>query len=173
MKIGMLPSRKLGGVLANALQAFPDLPVVLDPVLASSSGLSLMDEECIGWVRDEFMSHLTLVTPNLEEARQFTGIQCDSRDDVERAGEAFISLGARAVLVKGGHLPSDTAADYLITSQGNSNWIESPRVDGAFRGTGCRLSSAVATRLGKGADLSDAVAAAKGYLTDCLQQRTG
>ena len=173
LKIGMLPNRELGGVLAGALQARPDLPVVLDPVLASSSGLSLMDEECMGWVRDEFMQNLTLVTPNLDEVHRFTGMQCDSRDDVERAGEAFLSHGVRAVLIKGGHLPLDTAADCLIARESRPSWIESPRLAGSFRGTGCRLSSAIATRLGKGDELFDAVAAAKAYLTDCLQQRAG
>ena len=173
IKIGMLPNRNIGVALATALQARPDIPVVLDPVLASSSGLVLMDEACFEWIRDEFMSQVTVITPNLDEAHRFTGMQCETREEVVRSGEAFLSHGVRAVLIKGGHLISDTAADCLMTREGGPSWIESPRVAGAFRGTGCRLSSAIATRLAKGDELPDAVAAAKAYLTDYLHQRAG
>ena len=173
IKIGMLPNRKSGVIVANALQTRPDIPVVFDPVLASSSGLVLMEENCIQWVRDEFMARVTVLTPNLDEARRFTGVECASRADMERAGEIFLSHGVRAVLIKGGHLLADTAADCLMTREGSPAWLESPRVDGAFRGTGCRLSSALATRLARGDELPDAVSAAKAYLTDYLHQRAG
>ena len=171
IKIGMLPNRESGTLVATALQALPDIPVVLDPVLASSSGLVLMEENCIEWVRHEFMSRVTVLTPNLDEARRFTGVECASRDDMERAGEIFLSHGVQAVLLKGGHLIADTAADCLLTQSQSPTWLESPRVDGAFRGTGCRLSSAIATRLAFGDDLPEAIEAAKAYLTNHLDEQ--
>jgi hydroxymethylpyrimidine/phosphomethylpyrimidine kinase len=173
IKIGMLPNLEVVSLVAAQLRSFPNIPIVLDPVLSSSSGLALMEADCLDQVRNELIPQVSLVTPNLDEVRRFTGLPCESRDDMERAGEQFLSDGAQAVLVKGGHLKESLAADCLLVRRSDPIWFESPRVEGAFRGTGCRLSSAIATRLALGDDLPGAVAAAKAYLTEFLQRQTG
>ncbi|MFP6899755.1 MAG: hydroxymethylpyrimidine/phosphomethylpyrimidine kinase [Opitutales bacterium] len=173
IKIGMLPNLEVVSLVAAQLQSSPNIPVVLDPVLSSSSGLALMGADCLDGVRDELIPRASLVTPNLDEVRRFTDLKCESRDDMARAGEQFLSDGAQAVLVKGGHLKERLAADCLLVEGSEPAWFESPRVEGAFRGTGCRLSTAIATRLAFGDDLPASVAAAKVYLTDFLQRQTG
>ncbi len=169
----MLPNRETAAIVATKLKECPELPVVFDPALESTSGLSLMDEDCIPWIRDELFSLVSLVTPNLDEARRFTGEKCKDRRDMVRAAENFLSFGTRAVLVKGGHLADELAPDCLLVRGGAPMWFERPRVGGDFRGTGCRLSSAIAMRLAAGDDLPAAVRFAKTFLTDHLLERAG
>ena len=173
IKIGMLPTEEVASLIVAQLQSSSNIPVVLDPVLASSSGLALMEPDCIEFVRKELFPCVSLVTPNLDEVRRFTGLTCESPDDMVQAGEQLLSDGAQAVLVKGGHLEDATSADCLLVNGGDPTWFETPRVEGAFRGTGCRLSSAIATRLALGDDLPAAVAAAKDWLTDYLRRQAG
>jgi hydroxymethylpyrimidine/phosphomethylpyrimidine kinase len=173
IKIGMLPNRQSATMVASQLQALAPCPVVFDPVLQTSSGLPLMDDDCFEWIRAEFFSSVSLVTPNLFEASRFTGRKCEDRSDMVRVAEELLTLGAGAVLVKGGHLAEDFAPDCLLQRGMEPDWFETPRLTGFFRGTGCRLSSAIATRLAFGDDLHDAVGTAKAYLTDCLHQWAG
>lgn len=173
VKVGMLPNREIAAIVADELKARSELPVVFDPALESTSGLSLMDEDCVQWVLHEFFSHVSLVTPNLDEARRFTGANCATRADMIRAAERFLSFGAPAVLVKGGHLVGELASDCLLRPGEEPVWFECPRAEGSFRGTGCRLSSAIATRLAFGDDLHEAVGAAKAHITDYLSDRAG
>ena len=171
IKVGMLPNLAIARALVTALEECPEIPVVYDPVLVASSGLALMEEDTIDWVRDHLLPKVCLVTPNLAEAQRFTGLACRKRDDFVRAGERFLSLGAPAVLLKGGHLQGPTAADCLVRPKVEPVWFDSARVEGVFRGTGCRLSSAIATRLAAGDDSTEAVRAAKQYLTAFLQEQ--
>ena len=173
VKIGMLPNRDVAAIVADELRGRPELPVVFDPVLESSSGLSLMDDDCVAWVRDELFSRVSLVTPNLHEALRFTKEKCGVRADMIRAGKGFLSLGAQAVLVKGGHLCDEFAPDCLLRPDEKPVWFEGSRVDGSFRGTGCRLSTAIATRLAFGDELHQAIIAAKAYLADHLRSLSG
>ncbi len=172
IKVGMLPNLAIARALVSALEECPEIPVVYDPVLVASSGLALMEEDAIDWVRDHLLSKVCLVTPNLAEAQRFTGLPCRERDDFVLAGERFLSLGAPTVLVKGGHLSGAAAPDCLLMPGEDPVWLELPRVEGVFRGTGCRLSSAIATRLAAGDDSTEAVRAAKQYLTELLQRQT-
>ena len=160
-KIGMLPNREIATMVVAELAGRPELPVVFDPALTSSSGLPLMEEDYLDLARDRLFPLVSLVTPNLYEAQRFTGITCECRDDMVKVGEILLSHGVQAVLVKGGHLDGDSAADCLLVHGDEPLWLESPRVEGNFRGTGCRLSSAIATHLGAGYDLPEAVRLAK------------
>ncbi len=172
-KIGMLPNREIETIVAAELKGCPELPIVFDPALTSSSGLPLMEEDCLDLTRDELFPLVSLVTPNLDEAQRFTGVKCECRDDMVKAGEILLSHGVQAVLVKGGHLSGDSAADCLLVAGSDPAWLESPRVEGDFRGTGCRLSSTIAAQLAVGCDLPEAVRLAKSFLTDYLLDRAG
>ncbi len=186
IKIGALAS---DDVVRNVLLAVGSLarqvPMVVDPILFSSSGASLLERRA--WTSlAALIDHCALVTPNLPEAEALTGCDVSTRAGTERAARFFLSdLGAGAVLVKGGHRdattgahagdPADggTVADLLATRDGESDfafrWLEGRRIDaGPVHGTGCMLSSAVAAELARGETLVAAVEKARGYVAAAI-----
>jgi hydroxymethylpyrimidine kinase/phosphomethylpyrimidine kinase len=169
VKLGALGSAGNARRLAQLLRARPGLPVVLDPVLAASSGQALLDEAGRAALLEELAPLAALVTPNLDELFALTkrAASTDEREIVLAAGE-LLSLGAGAVLVKGGHASGPRAEDLLVTAAGVERF-SSPRAAlppglATARGTGCRLSAAIAAGLALGEGLSEAAAAAKAYL---------
>jgi hydroxymethylpyrimidine/phosphomethylpyrimidine kinase len=170
IKIGMLATSGVIEAVAEGLADFPGVPVVLDPVMVAASGDALLDEDAVVTLRARLLPLATLITPNLAEAAALLDVS-EARDarDMEQQGAELLAIGARAVLVKGGHLRSEQAVDLLVTADGVERFA-APRV--ATRnthGTGCTLSSAIAAELAKGASLRDAVATAKAYLTEALK----
>ena len=169
VKIGMLGSAEIVAALADALAPYPAVPVVLDPVLVSTSGATLGDDSVIAAMRARLFPRATLVTPNLAEAARLAGIaEPASRADVEAAARALRGAGPAAWLVKGGHGSGASADDALLDDEGLL-WLKAPRVaTHNTHGTGCTLSSAIAAGLAKGAPLRAAVAEAKAYLSAAL-----
>ena len=144
------------------------MPVVVDPVGVSKHGDALLAPDAVAAVRDRLLPVATLVTPNLYEVGQLTGVKVGTEHDLPRAAEAVLALGPAAVLVKGGHLDGD-AVDLLLTRDGTSRTYRSARLDNRHtHGTGCTLASAVACRLALGDPLPDAVATAKEYVTGAI-----
>jgi hydroxymethylpyrimidine/phosphomethylpyrimidine kinase len=167
VKTGMLASTELVSAVADVLGRV-GVPVVVDPVGVSKHGDSLLAPDAVAAVRERLLPVATLVTPNLYEVNQLTGVKVDSEADLLRAAEAVLALGPAAVLVKGGHLDGD-AVDLLLTATGETRTYRSARLDNRHtHGTGCTLASAVASRLALGDPLPAAVAAAKEYVTGAI-----
>ena len=168
VKSGMLPTPAIVETLADWLSARPRLPLVLDPVLRATSGGALVDTAAIETIVRELFPRSRLVTPNLEEAALLTGQTIKDRDDIPRVAGSLLEMGPEWVLVKGGHLSGDTAADYLASKDGGSWLLESKRGHGETRGTGCALASAIASGLAGGDAIPDAVRSAKALVTEAL-----
>lgn len=160
VKIGMLASEAIVREVAKVLGEHPDIPVVLDPVLASSSGTALLDEAGRQALLEHLLPLSTIVTPNLPELVALTGVSV-----VDDAARFLLERGAGAVLVKGGHSSGLNADDLLFRRGMPSVSFGSKRFPFEMRGTGCMLASAIAARLAKGDCLDDAVEAAKKHLS--------
>ncbi|HEU4475821.1 MAG TPA: PfkB family carbohydrate kinase, partial [Methyloceanibacter sp.] len=147
------------------------VPIVLDPVMVAASGDVLLDEDAIETLRSVLLPRATLITPNLPEAAKLLDQEeAKSERDMRAQAEALRSLGARAVLIKGGHADAKEAVDILVDGEGELR-LTAPRVATEHtHGTGCTLSSAIAAELAKGASLREAVTRAKAYVTAALQR---
>lgn len=175
VKTGALGASATVLAIARCLERHPEPPLVLDTVISASTGGGLLDGGAMGAVREFLLPRATLVTPNLLEAGAYSGEPVSDRAGMERAAGWFLDRGSRAALIKGGHLQSDLAADFLSTRDGASTWIEGERLDGAERvhGTGCALSSAIAAALARGLELETACRRAKAALFDWLRSAEG
>ncbi len=170
VKIGMLATSEVIEAVAGALEALPGVPVVLDPVMVAASGDVLLDEDAIETLRTVLLPRAAVITPNLPEAAKLLGVDI-AKTEAEMAEQArqLKALGAKAVLVKGGHAEGAEAVDLLLDGEGELR-LAAPRVaTGNSHGTGCTLSSAIAAELAKGASLREAVMAAKAYVTAAIQ----
>jgi len=168
VKIGMLGGAEQVRVVADALRKYAPPNVVLDPVLASTGGVPLLDEAGRKALVSELMPLCDLVTPNLAEAATLTGLPVGNLDEMQAAGERLMLLGARGVLVKGGHL-SGAPQDLLLLGQRKSEIFTSRRVETPHtHGTGCFLSSAMAAHLAKQCTLAESVQLSKELLTGAL-----
>lgn len=169
IKIGMLATAETVEAVATGLELFEDVPVVLDPVMVSTSGDLLLDEDAVGVLRDRLLPRATVVTPNLAECAALLGEPPESREQmmVGRA-ERLRALGADAVLLTGGESMAETALDIFADANGVQR-IEAPRHETRnTHGTGCTLSSAIAAELAKGETIEKAVKLAKMYVTAAI-----
>ena len=168
-KIGMLATSAVIGAVAEGLKALPGVPVVLDPVMVAASGDVLLDADAVNTLRGVLLPRASLITPNLPEAAKLLGVSAakNEREMTDQA-KALRRLGAKAVLIKGGHAGGDMATDILVDEKGEFR-LEAPRIETRnTHGTGCTLSSAIAAELAKGASLRDAVNRAKAYVTAAI-----
>ena len=143
--------------------------LVVDPVTASTGGAPFLDAAALTALRDELLPGATLITPNLPEAAALTGLTVGNLDDMHRAAEALARLGAKAVLLKGGHLASSASTDLLYAE---GQFTELPAARSATKhthGTGCALSAAITAGLAAGQGLPQAVAAAKAFVTRAIE----
>lgn len=171
VKIGMLANAQIVRAVADALRRYQPKHVVLDTVMISKSNHALLAPEAVAALRDELLPLAGLLTPNLPEAGALLGVSAasDEAGMIEQA-EALRALGARAVLMKGGHLTAPDSPDWLIQDSGTLR-LAAPRIPVKnTHGTGCTLSSAIAALLPQRADLASAVADAKQYLTGALRE---
>ncbi len=171
IKIGMLANKEVIEVVADRMKKCANVPLVVDPVMISKSGHTLLPNDAIQLLSSALLPLATLITPNLEEAEKMTRTKIETRDDMAKAGRALTMQGARAVLIKGGHLRSIDSPDCLIEGSKNRevHWIEGDRIDTMnTHGTGCTLSAAIAAYLAKGSSLLQAVVSAKRYLSGAI-----
>jgi hydroxymethylpyrimidine/phosphomethylpyrimidine kinase len=169
IKIGMLATRDVIEAVGEGLEDFPGVPVVLDPVMVAASGDVLLDQDAIVTLKSVLLPRAVVITPNLPEAAQLLGTE-EARDEREMRDQALAlkGLGARAVLIKGGHAKGPAAVDLLLDEEGELR-LEAPRVATKHdHGTGCTLSAATAAELAKGASLREAVTRAKVYVTAAI-----
>ncbi|MFD0859333.1 bifunctional hydroxymethylpyrimidine kinase/phosphomethylpyrimidine kinase [Roseovarius aquimarinus] len=168
VKIGMLGDAAITEAVAEALAGL-DAPIVLDPVMVAKGGDRLLAAEAVTALREIMLTIAALVTPNLPEAADLLGVaEARDRTGMLDQAKALRALGARAVLVKGGHLGGATTPDVLL-HDGGADWLDGARIDTAdTHGTGCTLSSAIAAHLGAGRAMPEAVASAKAFITGAI-----
>ena len=172
IKTGMLGSVAVAERVAAILDS-SDVPAVIDPVMVAKGGHSLLDDAAISAVRALMIPRAALLTPTAPEAEALTGLVVADLDGQRRAGEALLALGARAVLMKGGHVEGATVIDLLLTPTGET-LLEGPRLDTtSTHGTGCTLASACAAGLAKGLPLEVAVAQAWAYVAEAIRRAPG
>ena len=171
VKIGMLHAPDIVRTVAWALKHYGVKQVVLDPVMVATSGDTLITPTTVQVLVDELFPLATVITPNLDEAALLLSRTIESADELEAAARDLFAMGAPAVLLKGGHLPGIEVADLLVTGVGPVQRLASPRIDSRnTHGTGCTLSSAIASHLALGEPLDRAVALARSYILQAIEQ---
>ncbi|MBL8555054.1 MAG: bifunctional hydroxymethylpyrimidine kinase/phosphomethylpyrimidine kinase [Phenylobacterium sp.] len=172
IKTGMLGDAATVALVAGLLDE-AGVAAVVDPVMVAKGGASLLAAEAVAAVRERLVPRAALLTPNAPEAEALTGIACATTDDLRRAGEALLAAGAKAVLMKGGHVPGDRVADVLMTA-GGETVFEGERIESRHtHGTGCTLASACAVGLAQGLPLTAAVARAWDYVHEAMLRAPG
>ncbi|VAX05879.1 Hydroxymethylpyrimidine phosphate kinase ThiD [hydrothermal vent metagenome] len=170
IKVGMMSSAEIPKILYEIFSDYPNIPLIIDPVILSTSGHQLLDQRGVEILISDILPRAHLITPNLAEVALLSGFDdIVTLDDMMRAGEKILSLGAGAVLVKGGHLPDDILTDILMTPEGKFEFT-SPKIPTRnTHGTGCTLASAIAAGIGQGMPLKDAAARAHRYVHKAIQ----
>ena len=167
VKIGMVSSSELIRVIADRLRYYQAANIVVDPVMVATSGSSLMKADAVQTLVGELLPVATLVTPNIPEAQILSGMWIHSKEDVEKAAKTIGDTYHCAVLLKGGHSAGD--ASDLLYSGDTMQWFAGKRIDNPnTHGTGCTLSSAIASNLAKGFALNESVQRAKDYISQAL-----
>lgn len=170
VKLGMLPSVEIIRVVAKKLEQYKPKIIVCDPVLAAESGDELAPSEVIPAYVESLFPLVDLITPNIPEAESFTGEKIENINDMKKAAEKLHEMGAKAVLIKGGHLDANHATDILLCND-NISSIKAIKVDSPnTHGTGCTLSSAIAANLALGFTLGGALFAAKDFITEAISK---
>ncbi len=172
IKTGMLGDAATVELLARLL-AEAGVPAVIDPVMVAKGGASLLAADAVTAVRERLIPRAALLTPNAPEAATLTGLTVETTDDLRRAGDVLLAAGARAVLMKGGHVAGERVVDLLLTPDGETAF-EGERIESRHtHGTGCTLASACATGLAQGLPLEAAVACAWDYVHEAMLQAPG
>jgi len=167
VKIGMVASSELIHVIADRLRHYEAKNIVVDPVMVATSGSSLMKNDAVQTLIEELLPISTLVTPNIPEAQVLSGLSIETKEDMIIAAKHIGDNYHCAVLLKGGHSIND--ANDLLYANGELHWFEGKRIDNPnTHGTGCTLSSAIASNLAKGYTLSESVRRAKDYISGAL-----
>ena len=168
VKTGMVSSSELIKIIAEKLTSYGAKNIVVDPVMVATSGAKLISDEAIGTLKNELLPLATVITPNIPEAEVLSGMKVESSDDMVKAAEYICKTYGCAVLCKGGHNLND-ANDLLVDLDGTCTWFNGKRIDNPnTHGTGCTLSSAIASNLAKGYSLTDSVKYAKNYISGAL-----
>ncbi|HEY8783030.1 MAG TPA: bifunctional hydroxymethylpyrimidine kinase/phosphomethylpyrimidine kinase [Mucilaginibacter sp.] len=178
IKIGMVQSRGLAVAIATILKRYPGVPIVFDPVMAATSGDSLTDSDMVGILKQELFPLAKIVTPNLDEASMLTGIEIATIEDMKKAARLIMQYGCYAVLIKGGHLKGPDLYDVYLDKNSDKRIFRSEAIDTInTHGTGCSLSSAIASYIALGNDLQTSIAQSKIYIQQAIEQgkdvRTG
>jgi len=171
-KTGALGNLAVVEAVALAAEGFA-FPLVVDPVMLSTNGVALMDADARSAFAQKLLPRAFLLTPNLDEASELTGIAARDLESMTRAAEKLIQMGAANVLVKGGHLEGD-AIDVLVTRTGERRDFRASRiVTPHTHGTGCTYSAAITAELAKGFPLAEAIRIAKAFITEAIRTNPG
>lgn len=172
LKTGMLHRVEVIEAVAESLSG-SDAPLVADPVMVAKGGARLLDQGATDAVISTLLPIAAVVTPNIPEAEVLTGMEIDGVDGMKRAAEKLLSMGPKAVLLKGGHLTGERLTDLLLTGAG-FEVFEGDRIDTKHtHGTGCTTASALAAGLAQGMGLTDAFARARAYVQEAIRTAPG
>lgn len=174
IKIGMLHRSEIVHTVADILEKYPHLPVVVDPVMCSKNGVELLQPQAIACLQNRLFPLATILTPNLAEASRLVQAELTTPKQMELAAQALLRQGVRAVVIKGGHLlqPQQSCADCLCVGLApqDMHWLCQPRQETVnTHGTGCTFAAAIASFLANGVELTQAVVLAKAYITNCIE----
>ncbi len=168
VRIGMLATAEVAAIVADFLEEHAPKVVVLDPIIRSSTGAVLLGEAGIPVVRGRLLRLATVVTPNIDEAAELTGLRVTNVSEMREAAEALRQLGAKNVVVTGGHL--DENVDYLLLDSGEAQELKGEKISTpSTHGTGCAFATAICCRLAQGSRLPDAVREAKKYVAEAIR----
>jgi hydroxymethylpyrimidine/phosphomethylpyrimidine kinase len=174
IKTGMLGSAEIVETVAQALDEYaPGVPTIVDPVMVAKGGAELLQDRAVDAVKMVLLPRAALLTPNAPEATRLTGIEIENVEDQKRAADALIALGAKAVLVKGGHVSGAWINDVLATRDGLQVFTSQRIETRATHGTGCTLASAIATGVAQGMPLANAVEWGRLYLLRAIAAAPG
>jgi hydroxymethylpyrimidine/phosphomethylpyrimidine kinase len=168
IKVGMLGDRSNAEIVKQVLANNNSLPIVIDPVLRSATGHDLLDANGLKVLRDDLLGLATVVTPNLHEAATLTGLKVECVEEMKVAAEKLVELGARSVVVTGGHL--EKAIDVYYDGAAFETFVGDRVKPDNTHGTGCTFSSAIASNLVLGRPLREAIVLAKAYVTEAIRK---
>lgn len=169
-KIGALGSVENISAIAEVVADYPDVPLILDPVLASGRGDELASDEMLHAMRELLLPQTTIVTPNSLEARRLADLEDDEEPTLAACAQRLIEAGAEYVLITGTHEPTPQVINTLYGKNGVVRTDSWPRLPGSYHGSGCTLASAIAAMLANGLELTEAVREAQDYTWHALQK---
>jgi hydroxymethylpyrimidine/phosphomethylpyrimidine kinase len=174
IKTGLLPGAAAVRVVMKALAKFPDVPLVIDPVIGSTSGTRFLSDAGLRVLKEALLPRAALVTPNWLEAQALSGMRVERVEHAVDAARRILALGCGAVLVKGGHATGTVCEDVLVGADDNVTCFAGSRINtGNTHGTGCVLSAAIALEIGRSVDLEAAVRRARTFLREALKTGRG
>ena len=169
IKIGMVSDKNLIKSIVKKLKQYNAKNIVVDPVMVATSGSKLLSDDAINTLVNELIPLADIITPNIPEAEVLSGIKINNINDMEQAIKIISKLGSKSVLLKGGHMIND--ANDLLYYNNELTWINGKRINNNnTHGTGCTLSSAIASNLAKDYDIITSIKRSKYYLSNCLMQ---
>ena len=170
IKIGMVYNAELALVIAEALSDYPGVPVIFDPVMAATSGHLLIEDDTVATLKNLFFRLTEIVTPNLDEASILADMEVKTIGDMKEAAFRIMKYGCNAVLVKGGHLKGPDLFDVYLNKNGDERIYRSAAIDSInTHGTGCSLSSAIASFMALGNDLNTSISKSKIYIQMAIE----
>ncbi|MDA0241067.1 MAG: bifunctional hydroxymethylpyrimidine kinase/phosphomethylpyrimidine kinase [Proteobacteria bacterium] len=175
IKIGMLHRPDIIEMVCRVLDDLaPNIPVVVDPVMVAKGGAALLADEAMAALRMSMVPRAAILTPNLPEAEALVGFTAGGEEDAPGLASAVLALGAKAVLLKGGHRDGAEVLDLLVDDSGAAESFRSPRIDTKHtHGTGCTLASAIAAGIAQDMPLKDAVERARAYVLEAIRTAPG
>ena len=169
VKIGMVSDKELIKSIVKKLKQYNAKNIVVDPVMVATSGSKLLSDDAINTLVTELIPIADIITPNIPEAEVLSGMKINNVADMEKAIKIIAKLGSKATLLKGGHMVND--ANDLLYENNKLIWINGKRINNTnTHGTGCTLSSAIASNLAKGHNIENSIKRSKHYLSSCLEQ---
>lgn len=169
IKIGMVHTPELVDIIVNSLKQYAPVPIVYDPVMIATSGHKLIEDETIEVIIKKLFPISTIITPNMDEAGVLANMKISTVEQLKSAGKIIASLGSKTVLLKGGHQTTDVLMSYFIDENNQYHKFQSQRINTKnLHGSGCTLSSAIASYIAQGKSLYDAVDLAQQYVFNAI-----
>lgn len=175
LKTGMLVDAEYMELVAAELAQYPDIQVVVDPVMVAKGGAHLLAEQAVTAMKSHIVPLATVLTPNIPEAEELTALKIQSEAAMKQAAQILQAMGSRNVIIKGGHAGNEERArDYLLLADGSEQWLETPRIaTQATHGTGCTFSACLTAELAKGKTVAEAAAIAKAFIQAAIANPIG
>lgn len=166
LKTGMLVDETYITLIVEELKLHPEIQIVVDPVMIAKGGADLMEKQALMAMRDKLVPLADILTPNIPEAEELTGLKIKTKADMKTAAAILQEKGSKNIVIKGGHMANTPyACDYLLMEDQSERWFESPRIDSKdTHGTGCTFSACIAAELAKGKSVEEAVEVGKKYI---------